>query len=75
MPNVTIAVTDELKKEMEKMPEVNWSGVARKAIAQRIELLKKLDKLTASSTLTEEDTILLGRKVKAGMAKKFLEMK
>jgi hypothetical protein len=75
MPNVTVSVTDDLKREMEKLPEVNWSGVARKAIAQRIELLKKLDKLTASSTLTEEDTILLGRKVKAGMAKKFLEMK
>jgi len=33
MPNVTITVTDELKAEMDKLPEVSWSEICRNAIA------------------------------------------
>jgi len=37
MPNVTITVSDQLKIEMEKLPEVNWSEVCRNAINQYIQ--------------------------------------
>lgn len=33
MPNVTISVPDELKTEMDKLTEVNWSEVCRNAIS------------------------------------------
>ena len=36
MPNVTISVTDELRAEMERLSEVNWSEVCRNAISQYI---------------------------------------
>jgi hypothetical protein len=36
MPNVTISVPDDLKAEMDKLAEVSWSGICRKAIRQYI---------------------------------------
>jgi hypothetical protein len=37
MPNVTITVPDELKAEMDKLAEVSWSEICRKAITKYIE--------------------------------------
>lgn len=37
MPNVTISVPDDLKAEMDKLLEVNWSEVSRKAISKYID--------------------------------------
>jgi len=36
MPNVTISVPEELKVEMDKLSEVNWSEIGRKAISEYI---------------------------------------
>ena len=74
MSNITISVPDELKKEMEKLPEVNWSEVAREFLTgkvRRMLLLKKLDRMLENSELTEEDCLRLGEKAKAGMLKKY----
>lgn len=35
--NLTIAISDELAKEMETMPEINWSEVCRQAISNYID--------------------------------------
>ena len=70
MPNVTVTVPKELKKDMETLEEVNWSAVARKAFAEKIALLRKMDKLLENSALTEEDAVKIGRKVNAAMWKK-----
>lgn len=75
MSTVTVSVSDELKEKMSLFPETNWSAVARKAIIERIKLLEKLDKELAKSTLTEEDTIKLGRKVKHSVSKKMHDFK
>jgi hypothetical protein len=40
MPNLTISVPDELKNEMDKLTEVNWSEVSRNAISAYIEQRK-----------------------------------
>lgn len=71
MATVTIAVPDDLKDKMTKFPELNWSAVARKAIAEKIQLLEQMDKQLSKSRLTEEDTIALGRKVKRAVSQKF----
>ncbi|MCR4368754.1 MAG: hypothetical protein NUV67_02495 [archaeon] len=70
MPNVTVTVPKELKKEMEILEEVNWSAVARKAFAEKIALLRKMDKFLETSTLTEEDAVKIGKKVNEAMWKK-----
>lgn len=71
MVSITLAVPPDLKVEMDKHPEFNWSEIARRAIRERLEFLKKLDAMFAKSKLTEEDTIGLGRKVNKAVAKKY----
>ena len=70
MATVTLSVPDELKEKMASFPELNWSAVARTAIAERIKLLEEMNRKLSKSTLTQEETIALGRKVKRAVAKK-----
>jgi len=74
MVSITLAVPPELKAEMDKHPEFNWSEIARKAIRERLEFLKKMDAMFANSKLTEEDAIELGRKVNKAVAKKYRKL-
>ena len=73
MPNITLAVTDELKREMDSMPELNWSESVRNFLSEKVKraaLLKKLDKMLENSELTEKDALELGRKIKKGRFEK-----
>ena len=70
MVSITLAVPEEMKQEMDKFQDINWSAVARSAIQKKLSLLRQFREFTKDSTLTEEDAIELGRKVKAGMAKR-----
>jgi hypothetical protein len=73
MVSITLAISKEVKKEMELYPEINWSAVARAAILRKIQILKEMDELLKNSKLTEEDAILLGRKINKKAAKRFRE--
>jgi len=73
MPNITLAVSEDLKKDMDLFKFMNWSSVARSAIEEKIKVMKMFKEFTKDSTMTEEDAIELGRKVKAGMAKRLRE--
>ncbi len=71
--NVTLSVPVELKKEMDSFKEINWSEVMRNTLSEklrRLELMKKLDELTAGSKLTEEDVERIAGKVREGIAKR-----
>ena len=74
MVSITLAVPPDLKAEMDKHPEFNWSEIARKAIRERLEFLSKMDAMLANSKLTEEDAIELGRKVNKAVAKKYRKL-
>ncbi|EFK96341.1 hypothetical protein LDC_1635 [sediment metagenome] len=73
MVNITLSVPDDLKKDMEIFPEINWSVIARAAIKQRIVLLKKFKEFSKESTLTQEDAIRLGKQVNESVTKKYLK--
>ena len=76
MPNITLSVSEELKKQLDQLPEINFSEAVRKFLsekAKRALLLKKLDKMLENSELTEEDCLRLGDKIKEGMWKKYKE--
>ena len=73
MVSITLSVPEEMKKLMDSFPEMNWSSIAREAIKQRLEMMEKFRKFTANSTMTEEDALELGRKVNAGLAKRYRE--
>lgn len=71
MVSITLAVPAELKHDMDKFPEINWSAVAREAIKQKILLLKKFREFAKDSSLTEEDAVRLGREVNRALAKRY----
>ena len=71
--NVTLSVPVELKDKMDSFKEINWSEVMRNTLSdkvRRLELMKRLDELTAGSKLTEEDVKRIGDKIKEGIAKR-----
>ena len=72
MVSITLAVPEELKKEMEDHPEMNWSEIARQAIRQKLIVLNKLDRMLSKSRFTEKDALELGRKVNKAVAKRYL---
>lgn len=74
MPNITLSVPEGLKKEMDSLPEVNWSEVTRELLSEKVRrmiLLKRLDRMLEKSELTEEDCLRLGEKIKEGMWKRY----
>ncbi|MDO8428027.1 MAG: hypothetical protein Q7S92_02325 [Candidatus Diapherotrites archaeon] len=75
MVTITLAVSAELKQDMEKFPEMNWSAVARAAIQQKINDLKFLKEFKKDSELTEEDAVRMGREVSIALGKRLLQLK
>lgn len=70
MPNLTLAISEEVRQKMARFPEINWSEVARQAIVQKTQLLEKAQSLLAHSDLTERDALRLGEQVKARVWKR-----
>lgn len=73
MANITLSVSEDLKKKMEQLPEINWSEIARQAIEQKTAQMIMLKSITSKSKLTEKDTLELGRKINKKLAKKYRE--
>lgn len=71
MVSITLSVSEEMKQEMDKFQDVNWSAVAREAIKQKLDMLEKFKKFTEYSTFTENDALNLGAKVSEKVAKKY----
>ena len=45
MKRFTISVPDDLKQELDSMPDINWAEVARKGIEDKLEQLEKFEAL------------------------------
>lgn len=73
MVSLTLAVPEEMKKDMDRYNDINWSAVARRAISERLEFLKEMDELTKNSKLTMRDAVRLGREVNKAVAKRYLK--
>lgn len=74
MVNITLSVPKELKKIMDKHPEMNWSEVARQAFKEKVSQLELLDAIASKSKLTEKDAIELGRKIKKSLWKRYKKL-
>jgi len=64
MPNLTLAIPDDLKAKMGRFPEINWSEVARQAIVEKARILDKMQRLLSKTSLTESETLSLGQQIK-----------
>ncbi len=70
MANITLSIPEELKEEMNKFPEINWSEVARASIKQKLADLKFLRAFTSESEISFEDAEKLGQEVSELLTKR-----
>ncbi|MBI4393323.1 MAG: hypothetical protein HY556_05935 [Euryarchaeota archaeon] len=70
MPNLTVSVPDDLKDQMSRHDEVNWSAVVRRAIEDHLRKLEIADAIAQKSRLTRDDVEELDRLVKKGISKR-----
>ncbi len=71
MPTLTLAIPEDLKKEMDTLPEINWSEIARRAISEEAAEFKLFKAIVAKSKLSEKDAIKIGSKVNEGLYKAY----
>ena len=72
MGNITLSIPKEVHNEMRHFSEVKWSEVARKAIINKLEILKIAENLAKKSKLTKKDVEEFSRKIKSEAGKRFL---
>lgn len=72
MANITVSVDDDLKREMDRHPEINWSEVARQAFQEKLEDLELMEKIASKSQLTEEDVEELSEKINEDVAERLV---
>jgi len=70
MPNVTLAIPNDLHRKMKKHTEIRWSEVVRKSIADKIKMLDVMDKLARGSRLTKNDVGEISHKIDSAVARK-----
>ena len=64
MPNVTLAIPEELHTKMKKHSDIRWSEVVRKSIAAKVEILDVMDKIAKKSKLTKKDVDEISHTIK-----------
>ncbi len=70
MPNVTLAIPEDLHNRMKDHSEIRWSEVVRKSISEKIDDLEMMDKLTKKSKLTQKDVDDIAERIDSSVAKK-----
>jgi len=67
MPNLTLSLPEDIKKNIERFPEVNWSALIKKYIESKVnmlvwkeQMLKQLD----SEREFDEEALRLGNEIK-----------
>ncbi len=71
MSNITLALPDDVSKDMKSFPEIRWSHVARSAIIDKLETLKVAEEIAQKSKLTKKDVELFSKRIKSQAAKRF----
>ncbi len=71
MANITLSIPEDLKKEMEKFPEINWSEVARDSIKKKIAQLSFLKGFRMDSDITIDEALKLGQEVNQLLVKHY----
>lgn len=69
MVNITVTVPEDLKTEIQKHKEVNWSAVMRNAMLEHLRKLHIAEAIASKSKLTTKDIAELDKLVKKGLAK------
>ncbi len=71
MPTKTVRVPTDLKDEIDKHQEVNWSEVIRQSMWRYLYKLRLADQIASKSELTEEDVEKLSKDLKKKIAEHY----
>ena len=71
MTNITLAISDDLKKELQKHQEVNWSAVIRRAMIEHLRNIRIAEAIAQKSKLTKKDADEISKIIKRDMAEEF----
>ena len=63
-----------IKEEMDAIPELNWSEIARKAISEKAAEYKLFSSIVAKSKMTEKGALELGRAVNKGLHERYKKL-
>lgn len=69
MANITLTIPEDLREELQKHKEVNWSEVTRKAMKDHLRKLHIAEAIASKSKFTQKDIDELDKMVKKGIAK------
>ena len=45
MTSVTVSIPEDIRKKMKQFPEINWSGLVKKIIQEKIERLMLIEEM------------------------------
>ena len=74
MVSITLSVPEEVREQMKRFREVNWSGFVRSAIESKVEKLswkEKMLKKLGSEKEFDAMALEIGDKIKEGMWKRY----
>ena len=73
MGELRVEIPEELREEMEELPNVDWQLVVRRTLKRELEKIRELKRIIFRSKLTEEDVEELSDKINESLAKRFRE--
>ncbi|KAF5415912.1 MAG: hypothetical protein C5S38_03445 [Candidatus Methanophagaceae archaeon] len=73
MTQFIIEIPEELKEEMEELPDLNWQLVVRRSLKRELEEVLELKRIISKSKLTEADVKELSDKINESLAKRLRE--
>ena len=74
MATLSVSVSDSMKDKMERMEEINWSAVARKAFEEKLEQVEFMRNVGNKSKLSKKDVEEISNKINRSVSKRFKEM-
>jgi hypothetical protein len=69
MPNITLSISEGLKKEMEKYSSVRWSSAVRNVIEQKITDFEEAERIAKKSRLNWKAWKPISAKISKNAAK------
>lgn len=73
MTQFIIEIPEEMKEEMEELPDLNWQLVVRRSLKRELEEVLELKRIISKSKLTEDDVKELSDKINESLAERFRE--
>jgi hypothetical protein len=74
MAELKIVIPEDLKREIDRSPSIDWSKVVRDAIREKASKLALLKTMASKSKMTELDALELGKKVNKGLHERYKEL-